>query len=105
MGIHEINFVNYPVSSPLPSPNSIGWNVYPNPFSSSTTIEFKLDQSSQVSIKLFSLEEKEVMTIMDGNFSEGDHRFSFGRETLVAGIYLLQLKTSSATLTKKLVVE
>lgn len=79
--------------------------IYPNPFSSSATIEFNLSQSSPVSIKLFSVDGKKVMTIAEGNFSEEKHLIQFNRENLAAGIYFLQVKTSSENFTEKIVIE
>jgi hypothetical protein len=60
---------------------------------------------STVQLKLFSLEGREVMTIADENFSEGTHQLTINRQSLSAGIYFLQLKTSSSTITKKVVIE
>jgi len=88
-----------------PYVNNFSFKVSPNPFSASTMIEFLLTHALQVSIKLFSVDGKEMLTIADGSFTGGDHKLTFNREGLNAGIYFLQFKTAAETITMKVVVE
>jgi photosystem II stability/assembly factor-like uncharacterized protein len=94
--------VNVP---PTSTPNDLNMKIYPNPVASTATIKFTLSQPSQVTIRLFSLDEKNVMPIADGNYSEGNHQLQFSRKNLAAGIYFLQLKTQSLALIEKIVIE
>ena len=81
------------------------FSVYPNPFSKSAIIKFSLNEPSHFSIKLFSAAGKEVMTVTDENFTEGDHEVNLNRESLASGIYLLKCKTSDLSFIKKIVAE
>ncbi len=81
-----------------------GMNVYPNPASSSVAISFQLSQSSKITIELNDVSGRKVRTIAEGNFEAGDHQFSFERENLNAGVYLLQMRSESGIVTQKLII-
>jgi len=104
-GIHQLIFVAYPVAVPVHNSTQPEWKIFPNPFSSSATIEFTLDHPSPVTIKLFSVNGKEMNTIAESNFSEGSHEVNFNRASLAAGIYFLHFITSRGVYRKKLVIE
>ena len=96
---------DYPLNVPQQSPAKLNCRIVPNPFSSVATIEFDLIQASTVSIKIFSIDGKEMMTIVEENFSGGDHEIELKSEGLGAGIYFLQFKTATETVIKKIVAE
>ncbi|MCY7410642.1 MAG: T9SS type A sorting domain-containing protein [Chitinophagales bacterium] len=81
------------------------FEVYPNPFSISTTILFSLRESSTVTIELFDLAGRKLRTVDVEDLSEGNHKINFNKESIAAGIYFLQFKTQTETITKKLGVE
>ncbi len=81
-----------------------GMNVYPNPASSSVAISFQLSQPSKITIELNYVSGRKVRTIAEGNFEAGDHQFSFERENLNAGVYLLQMRSESGIVTQKLII-
>ena len=85
--------------------NSERLEVYPNPIATSATISFTLSAASAVSFKLFSVDGKEVMTIADENFSEGNHSIGFDAEKLTAGIYFVQLSAHTFKMITKLVIQ
>ncbi|MCY7409431.1 MAG: T9SS type A sorting domain-containing protein [Chitinophagales bacterium] len=106
MGIHQIIIVPGAVPTPpVASDQSLEVNISPNPFSTSTTIQFNLNEASNVSIKLFSMEGKEVKTICNENFTEGDHQSELDRKEIAAGIYFLQFKMNDQVVMKKMVIQ
>lgn len=68
---------------------------FPNPFSANTTINFFLSQSEKVSLKVFDLLGREVITLMNAELDGGKHSISFDAENLPAGVYLLKLQTDT----------
>lgn len=97
------------ITKPLRLENEIeeatSFDVFPNPVSSTATISFSLVAAAKVSIELFSVDGKKVMTIADESFSDGNHELNLNRTSLSAGIYFLQLKTDGETLQQKLVIQ
>ena len=82
---------------------------YPNPFNPSTTIDFTLPESGDVSLKIFNPLGEEVATLVNGYMEAGGHSFNFnaenlpaGRQVLPSGMYIYQLNTKESKLTKKM---
>jgi hypothetical protein len=84
---------------------AIGIEVYPNPFTSSTTISFSSQQDSHTTIALFDLAGRKLQTLLNENVAAGNHEVQLNRQSLAAGIYFLQLTINGEVVTKKLVVE
>lgn len=81
----------------------IGQN-YPNPFNPTTTIEFDLLQDTDVEVKIFDLEGKEVALLHTGFLSAGSYKFKFDGTGLTSGIYLYQIKTPTSSQTRKMIL-
>jgi len=77
---------------------------YPNPFNSSTTIEYTLPNDSQVQITIYNLNGEEIATIVDEVKTTGTHKCSFNGTQLASGLYLYKVKTDSAWLVKKILL-
>jgi hypothetical protein len=76
---------------------------YPNPFNPSTVISFNLKESSTISLRIFNMLGREVVTLIDKDRkSSGLHNYTFNAENLSSGIYIYRLETDKAVLTKKL---
>jgi flagellar hook assembly protein FlgD len=75
---------------------------YPNPFAYQTTINFIVEQSSTVSIKIYDLVGREVRTLVNNEFREiGDHMVSWDAKDdsgadLGAGNYICEMSLTSA---------
>jgi len=67
-------------------------NIYPNPFLSTTTIQYSLFKPSKVKISLFDITGKEIGNIVDENEITGKYQFdiSTDRFHLHTGVYLLK---------------
>lgn len=68
---------------------------YPNPFHGSTDLEYSLANSGHVSLTVCDLLGRTVATLIDGEVSSGEHVSRFEANSLVAGVYLAQLRTAS----------
>ncbi|MEK7250259.1 MAG: T9SS type A sorting domain-containing protein, partial [Bacteroidota bacterium] len=78
---------------------------YPNPFNSSTSVEFHLPHTETVTLKLYNLLGAEVQTVfLNEKMSAGIHKVSVKMENLPSGIYLYKLKTNRFEQTKKMLL-
>jgi Secretion system C-terminal sorting domain/The GLUG motif len=90
------------VTIEVPRELSLGQN-YPNPFNPSTTIEFTLAEDSHVSLKVFDMLGREVMTLVNGVMKAGEaHSVTFDASHLSSGIYFYRLETNQSSLVKRL---
>ncbi|BDQ02067.1 MAG: hypothetical protein KatS3mg036_0005 [Ignavibacterium sp.] len=64
---------------------------YPNPFNPSTTINFSLASDSKVTLKVFNILGQELLTLVNGNYSAGNHKIIFDGSNLNSGIYMYRL--------------
>jgi len=86
----------------IPADISLSQN-YPNPFNPSTTIRFSLPQTSEVSLKVYDIAGREVMSLMNENrLASGQHSLQMDASHLASGIYVLRLTADGVALTKKL---
>ncbi len=77
---------------------------YPNPFNPSTNISFNLPKRSFVSLKVFDLIGREVMTIASEELSAGTYTRQWNAVNVSSGIYFYRLQAGSFTETKKLIL-
>ncbi len=73
---------------------------YPNPFNPSTTISFDLPEAGQVSLIIYDIMGRTVMTLFQGNQVAGYHSVNWNAKdvqghALEAGIYLYELSFSN----------
>ena len=67
---------------------------YPNPFNPSTTIEFSIPQTSNVSIQVYNVIGELVASLVNQSLEAGYHRFNFDASNLPSGTYVYQLKAT-----------
>jgi len=86
-------------------PKSIALNQnFPNPFNPSTTIAFNIDQSSQVSLKIYDILGREVsQPIQNQRFNAGRHQINFNASNLSSGVYMYRLSVEGGpAITRKM---
>ena len=75
---------------------------YPNPFNPATTIEYTIPEGGFVSLKVYDILGREVITLVNGKQEAGRHSVIFNGTGLTSGIYFYILKTENKLLTKKM---
>jgi hypothetical protein len=77
---------------------------YPNPFNPSTTIHFELDKAQKVSLTVYDLNGKLVMTIYRGYLESGIHNLAVNASELASGTYIYTLHTNALSVSRKMTV-
>lgn len=77
---------------------------FPNPFNSSTTIEFALPQSSFVTLKIYNLLGEEIATLIAEKREAGIHQFHWDATGLESGVYFYRLDTEKFVQTRKILL-
>ncbi len=77
---------------------------YPNPFNPSTTISFSIPVQGNVSLKIYDLLGKEVVTLVDELKSAGNYQITFDAAQLASGMYFYKLEASNFSQTKKMIL-
>jgi hypothetical protein len=86
-----------------PSTYSLEQN-YPNPFNPSTTIKYQLPKAGFVTLKIYDILGKEVITLVNENKVAGRHSVELNASRFSGGVYIYELKTPGFTSSKKMVL-
>jgi hypothetical protein len=79
---------------------------YPNPFNPNTIIEFDLSNSAYVSIIIYDVTGKEIITLFNGFKYAGNHRLIFetGKLNLSSGVYFYSLQSDGFSQTRPMLL-
>ncbi len=77
---------------------------YPNPFREETTIRYSLPSTQNVTVEVFDLLGRRVMTLVDGPSAPGTHSLKVDGAELAGGLYVYRLKSSAVTLSRTMML-
>ena len=80
------------------------YNLYPNPISSYTTIEYSINNQSNVIIEIYDLLGKKITTLYNGKQNIGTYKALFEPNGLTNGIYLCKVTINNRSVVKKMVI-
>lgn len=78
--------------------------AYPNPAKANEeiSIDFALGNAGEVSIVLYDVVGKEVMTLAKGSYAQGEHTITASLNNIPKGVYIYQIKSGSYSASHKL---
>ena len=79
-------------------------SVFPNPSKGITCIPLISNEKQKINIRLIDVLGKQVETIFDGFTAVGENRYFLNTEEVPAGLYFIEVNTSSGSKREKLVV-
>ena len=71
---------------------------YPNPFNDQTTFQFKVNQATQATLRIYDAQGNFVATAYSGNLAEGDFTHNWNAANLPSGLYIANLYDSNGNL-------
>ena len=87
----------------LPAQFTLAQN-YPNPFNPATTIEFTLPNSGKAKLVIYDILGRQVDVVFDQFLNAGHYKIVYDAHHLSSGIYVYQLITPQAKLSRRMVV-
>ncbi|MDK9700364.1 MAG: YCF48-related protein [bacterium] len=79
--------------------------IYPNPFNSSTTISFSLPKTSDIELKLYDLNGREVKSlVLNERQAPGTYRFTLDGKDSSTGTYFVRMRAGEFVQTQKIVL-
>lgn len=86
------------------NPNSYKlYQNYPNPFNPVTNISYELRITSYVKLKIFDVNGKEILTLVNEKQNGGDYKVEWDASECSSGIYFYKLETESFSETRQMV--
>ncbi|HXX64573.1 MAG TPA: T9SS type A sorting domain-containing protein, partial [Bacteroidota bacterium] len=77
---------------------------YPNPFNPTTTISYRLPVGGVVSLKVYDLLGREVVTLAEGYQAAGEYSRIFDASRLSSGVYFYRLHAGAYVSVKKMIL-
>jgi hypothetical protein len=77
---------------------------YPNPFNPSTRIKFQIPSTNIVTLKIYDVSGREMITLVNIELKAGSYEATFDATRLASGVYFYRLKAGGFTETKKLLL-
>jgi hypothetical protein len=78
--------------------------IYPNPFNPTTTIEFDLPVTTEVSFQVYDVQGRLVRELLNENVTAGSHKVEFNGEGYPSGLYFARMQTGAQTMTRKMLL-
>lgn len=92
-------------TEPVVTPGEVTlYQNYPNPFNPETAIQFYLPEAEYITLKVVNALGQELEVLLQGKHEPGNHSVKFDGSRLSSGLYYYQLKTTTRTLSKKMVL-
>ncbi len=102
--VDEIPTGNEPENvTSIPSAFTLSQN-YPNPFNPSTKISYGIPVSDIVTLKIYDVLGKEVMTLVNQKQEAGTYQVEFNAAGLPSGMYVYRIKSGSFVETKRMML-
>jgi photosystem II stability/assembly factor-like uncharacterized protein len=77
---------------------------YPNPFNPTTTISYTIPVNGTVTLKVFDIIGKEIVTLVNEEKHTGEYEIEFNAIDLPSGIYFYKLQAGQLLETKKMIL-
>ncbi len=85
--------VSYRAQSTLPLSFGLG-NAYPNPFNSLTNISYQLPEPSEVTIRIYDIQGREIVTLVNDRIEAGYYNAVWNAVEFPSGLYICRMKAS-----------
>ena len=80
-------------------------SAYPNPFTTSTTIEYELTKPSPIQISIYNAIGESILQADKGVMPPGKHTFTWTPERLPEGLYIVEVAWDEYRVRRKLIVQ
>jgi|GEM_PF-3475679 len=91
------------IQAPLPTDLAIA-SIYPNPFNSTTTISYSVNQSGVTRMDVLDINGRHWATLVDGVKSAGHYSVNWSAGNIPTGLYILRLEAGGVARTAKMVL-
>jgi hypothetical protein len=77
---------------------------YPNPFNPTTKIAYSIPNTAHVSMKIYDILGREVMTLVNGDMKAGEYSVDFNATNFASGVYFYKITAGDKSLVKKMLL-
>jgi hypothetical protein len=77
---------------------------YPNPFNPATKIAYSIPRAGHVSMKVFDILGREVLTLVNTEMKAGEYSVDFNASNFASGVYFYKLQAGDKSIVKKMML-
>ncbi|MCW3085756.1 MAG: hypothetical protein JWP12_3122 [Bacteroidetes bacterium] len=99
--IDNINIANAAATGIVENNAVNNISVYPNPMTNNATVDFNMVESNKVTVTLVNELGQVVINEDLGTMTAGEQKYALNAESLSNGLYFLNIKVGTSTITKK----
>ena len=77
---------------------------YPNPFNPTTTFSFAIPVDNEVTLTIYNLQGREVVSLIDANMDAGYHSVVWDANSYASGVYFVKMTAGEYINTQKLML-
>ncbi|MDP2386195.1 MAG: M43 family zinc metalloprotease [Bacteroidota bacterium] len=103
--IDDINIAQSVVGINEQYENTLNLQLFPNPSKETTSLQFTLTKSSDISVKVLDVLGKEVDTVMNKKLGSGVQQIDLNNYQRSSGVYFIVLSIDGNRFIKKMIVE
>lgn len=92
-----------PILNELPDKFSLDQN-YPNPFNPTTTIKYDLPRASHVSLSVYDVLGREIVTLLNEEKSPGTYTIQWDATGVSSGVYFYRLRAGDFVRTRRMLI-
>jgi len=78
--------------------------AHPNPFNSSTAIQYHLDKEAHISLKIYAISGRRLQTLVDELRPAGRYTYHFSAQSLASGVYICKLSDGLRSDSHKIII-
>ena len=79
-------------------------DAYPNPFNPTTTFSFGLPIEAEVSLSIYNLQGREIVSLINANIDAGHHSVIWNADSHSSGVYFVKMIAGEFINTQKLML-
>ena len=77
----------------IPEKFSLSQN-YPNPFNPTTVIEYSIPNESKISLKIYDVLGREILSLVNGVKSAGKYKVNWNASNMASGVYIARIEAA-----------
>jgi len=85
-------------------PHAFSLSAYPNPFNPRTLLRFEVPQAGFVSLELYDITGRKVISLLQDRVAEGVHTVALDGSVLSSGLYFARLNAANGKIVRKLLL-
>ena len=85
--------------------NNSSLSVFPNPFTSTTTLSFNLEKSETITINIYNVTGRKMKSVFTGKLAIGKQEIKIETKDFNRGIYFCEVKALTQTFKTKIIIQ